>query len=126
MGLRKTRKLKPELIAKVIDAVITVRYKVEDLDIEQIPNAQGVYMFHDSKTTLYVGEAISLYKRVKKHLDHSDNRSLAHWLWQHGAGDLHLEIHALPEKTTTKIRKALEAEMIYSRSPLFNIAGTDR
>lgn len=123
LGLRKTRKLKPELIAKVLENVVTQRHRVSELDIESIPNDQGVYMFHDSKSTLYVGEAISLYKRVKKHLDHSDNKGLAHWLWQHGAGDLHLEIHILPRKTPTRVRKALEAEMIHSRRPLFNVAG---
>lgn len=126
LGLRKTRKLKPELIAKVIGDVRTARHRVEDLEIDLIPDQQGVYMLHDSKNTLYVGEAISLYKRVKKHLDHSDSKGLAQWLWAHGAGDLHLEIHVLPNKTATKVRKALEGEMIKSRKPLFNIAGIDR
>lgn len=123
LGLRKTRKLRPELIAKVITDVECRRHRIKDLDIELIPNRHGVYMFHDSKNTLYVGEAINLYKRVKKHLDHSDNKGLAHWLWQHGEGDLHLEIHILPMEAATRVRKALEAEMICSRAPLFNIAG---
>ncbi len=126
LGLRKTRQLKPELISKVIGDVVTARHKVENLDIELIPNQQGLYMFHDSKSTLYVGEATSLYKRAKKHLDHSDNKGLAHWLWEHGEGDLHLEIHILPKTTATKVRKALEAEMIKSRKPLFNVAGAGR
>jgi hypothetical protein len=124
LTLRKARKLRPEVVAQVIGSVATARYRVKDLDIESIPSQQGVYIFHDSRHTLYVGEAVSLYKRVKKHLDHSDNKGLAHWLWQHGAGELHLEIHVLPKSKNARVRKALEAELIASRRPLFNIAGT--
>jgi predicted GIY-YIG superfamily endonuclease len=123
LGLRKMRKLRPELVSKVIEGIVTTRHRVENLDTELIPIHPGVYMFHDSKNTLYVGEAVSLYKRIRKHLDHSDNKGLARWLWEQGARDLHLEIHVLPKETSSRARKALEAEMIGSRSPIFNVAG---
>lgn len=126
LGLRKKRRLKPELVARVIGAVTVVRYRVENLDIESIPAQQGVYLFHDSKVALYVGEATSLFKRIKKHLDHSDNKGMARWLWEQGAGDLHLELHILPQETETMVRKAVEAELIRSRKPSFNVAGTDQ
>jgi hypothetical protein len=125
LGLRKKRKLRPELVSRVIDAILVQRHRVENLDIEAIPSQHGVYVFHNSKVTLYVGEAMSLYKRIKKHLDHSDNKGLARWLWEHGAGDLHLELHILPQVAATMVRKALEAEMIQSRKPMFNIAGSE-
>ncbi len=125
LALRKTRKLKPELIAKVLEKIVIERHRVATIDLELVPNQQGIYMFHDSKNTLYVGEAISLYKRVKKHLDHSDNKGLAYWLWQHGDGDLHLEVHILPKESATRARKALESEMIISRRPMFNVAGAE-
>ena len=72
---------------------------------------------------VYIGECENLRKRLRKHLDHSDNKGLAHWLWQHGMSDLHLEFHVLPEDTTTRVRKALETELIASRQPTFNVQG---
>lgn len=60
---------------------------------------------------------------ARKHLDHSDNKSLAQWLWQHGASDLHIEFHVLPEGTAARVRKALENELINSRKPTFNVQG---
>jgi hypothetical protein len=70
-----------------------------------------------------VGECENLRKRIRKHLEHSDNKGLAHWLWSHGALEMHLEYHVLPVEVTTRVRKALEAELILSRRPIFNIAG---
>jgi hypothetical protein len=125
LGMRKRRKLKPELVAKVMKNVTVIRYKVSELDVEEIPSQQGVYLFHDSGNALYAGEAANLYKRVRKHLDHSDSKGLAHWLWEHGTGEMHLELHVLPKETSTVARKALEAEMIRSREPVFNIACID-
>jgi predicted GIY-YIG superfamily endonuclease len=123
LSLRKRRRLAPELVAKVMKNVIVTRAKVSELDIEAVPNQPGIYLFHDSVNSLYAGEATNLYKRVKKHLDHSDRKGLAHWLWEHGATDLHLELHVLPAETSTVARKALELELIRSRRPIFNVAG---
>ena len=58
---------------------------------------------------------------MKKHLDHSDNKELARWLWQNSAADLRLEIQVLAPDTSTRVRKALEAELISSRGPMFNV-----
>jgi hypothetical protein len=68
-----------------------------------------------------VGEANNLRNRLEKHLDHSDVKSLAHWLWEHGANNLYLELHVLPDNTSTQVRRALEAELIRSRRAAFNI-----
>jgi site-specific DNA-methyltransferase (adenine-specific) len=125
-GLRKLKRLRPELLSKVVAAEAVVICKVADLDPELIPTRPGLYIFLQSKEALYVGECENLRKRLGKHLDHSDNKGLAHWLWQHGTTDLHVEYHVLPIDTSTRIRKALEAELIISRKPIFNIAGTER
>jgi hypothetical protein len=63
---------------------------------------------------------------VAKHLDHSDNKSLARWFWSNGFSRVHLELQILDETTTTKVRKALEAELIASRRPIFNIQAVPR
>jgi predicted GIY-YIG superfamily endonuclease len=124
LGLRKRRKLKPELLARVVQAKSAVRKKVSDLAISDLPASQGLYIFYDREQALYAGECQNLRKRLRKHLDHSDNKSLAHWLWQHGVSELHLEFHVLPDDTETRARKALEAELIGSRKPTFNVQST--
>jgi excinuclease UvrABC nuclease subunit len=91
--------------------------------INDIPVNQGLYLFHKPDLILYVGETENLQKRIRKHLDHSDNKELAKFLWEYGQTDLHLEIHVLPEDISNKARKALETELIRSRKPFFNIGG---
>jgi hypothetical protein len=124
LNLRKSKRLAPELLARVAPPASCVSFgRVEAIQADQLPTGQGLYVFYDaeSKQALYVGEAGSLRKRLEKHLDHSDNKSLARWLWDHGAQNLFLEIHSLPDGTSTQVRRALEAELIRSRRATFNI-----
>jgi site-specific DNA-methyltransferase (adenine-specific) len=124
LNLRKSKRLTPELLARVAPRAGYVSLgRVEDIQADQLPTGQGLYIFYDavSKQALYVGEARNLRKRLDKHLDHSDNKSLARWLWDHGAQNLFLEIHSLPDGTSTPVRRALETELIRSRRATFNI-----
>lgn len=122
--LRKKRKLKPETLSHVCRPLDVIISKAEMVNSIDIPIKQGLYIFFDSNKVLYVGESINLRNRLKKHLDHSDNKGLAHWIWDHGEDDLNIEIQILPADTTTRVRKAMEYELITSRNPLFNIKGT--
>jgi hypothetical protein len=124
LSLRKQRKLKPEMFARVVQSKLVVRKKVEELSLDELPSSQGLYIFYDCEQALYVGECENLRKRLRKHVEHSDNKNLAQWLWQHGVRDLHLEFHVLPEDTQARVRKALENELIVSRKPTFNVRGT--
>jgi predicted GIY-YIG superfamily endonuclease len=127
LSLRKQRRLRPEIVARVIKTVQAVSHRVSDIKADQIPRKQGIYLFFFKKEgTLYLGEAKNLRDRIRKHLEHSDRKELARWLWDHGTGDLYVEIHVLPDETTTRERKALELELIRSRKPKFNILGFDR
>lgn len=123
LNLRKRSRLRPELLGKVVSAEMVSTCKVVDLIPTQIPARAGLYLFIGSSGVLYIGECHNLRRRITKHLDHSDNRGLAHWLWEHGNRDLHLEYHVLPMSVPTRVRKAMELELIRSRNPLFNIAG---
>lgn len=107
----------------MVQAETVVICKAADLGLEELPTRPGLYLFVESTQALYVGECKNLRKRLGKHLDHSDNKGLAHWLWQHRHADLHVEYHVLPVKITARVRKALEAELIRSRKPIFNILG---
>ena len=125
MGRTQTSKkrLSPEPISQAIPSKEVLLLKAESLDIEQVPTASGVYCFVSDRETLYVGEASSLRARLKKHLDHSDNKYLARWIWQHGMGTLTIELHVFHEEVRLKTRKALETELIRSRRPSFNVLG---
>jgi excinuclease UvrABC nuclease subunit len=94
---------------------------VEGLRESELSNHQGIYIFYSSSETLYVGEGGNLRNRIAKHLDHSDNKNLARWFWSHGFRDVHLEMQVLDANTSTKVRRALEAELISTRRPIFNV-----
>ena len=121
LSLRKKRKLPPEPIAQTVGISKAMRFSRNNLSIEQIPSESGIYAFMTSDVVLYVGEASNLRKRIAKHLDHSDNKMLARWLWENEDESLYLEIQTLPQDTTAKIRRYVETELIQARSPVFNI-----
>ena len=121
LKLRKSKRLRPELFAHVVDPNTVQVFKLDDLDLQRIPTEQGIYIFFGGAETLYVGEGENLRLRIKKHLDHSDIKAVARHFWDHGTAGLNLEIMVLPKSTTTRIRQALEAELINSRRAKFNI-----
>ena len=121
LGLRKAKKLEPELVGRIAPPVDMVNMPVKDIVPDQLPVSQGLYLFFAADQLLYVGETENLRKRLKKHLEHSDNKGLARWIWEFGVENLHLEMQILEDKTETRVRRALELELIRSRRPLFNI-----
>jgi hypothetical protein len=125
LSLRKRKRLRPELLGKVIQAETVVARRAEDVKPEDIPVQPGLYLFIGPSGVLYVGECQNLRKRLCKHLDHSDIKNLAHWLWEHDITDLRVEYHVLPAGVSARVRKAMEAELIRSRKPLLNLAGAD-
>jgi site-specific DNA-methyltransferase (adenine-specific) len=126
LNLRKKSRLRPEILARVVPAESVVTLRAADVKPEELPVRPGLYLFIDRNQVLYVGECQSIRNRIGKHLDHSDNKGLARWLWENERADLHLEYHVLPAEVTVRQRKALEAELIRSRNPIYNVAGVDR
>jgi site-specific DNA-methyltransferase (adenine-specific) len=121
LGLRKQQRLRPEMLARVARPVEVVQLAVDGVALHALPKAPGLYLFYSNQATLYVGESDNLQNRIRKHLDHSDNKELARWLWQYGDTPLHLELQVLDRSITQRIRRALELELIRSRSPVFNV-----
>jgi site-specific DNA-methyltransferase (adenine-specific) len=121
LNLRKSRQLQPELISRVIIPPMTHTWSMKEFRLNDVPLDSGLYLIYDSKQVLYVGESENLRSRLKKHLDHSDNKGFARWLWESGPQGLNIEVHVLPNGTTTRVRKALELELIRSRKPVFNM-----
>ena len=121
LNLRKQQRLKPELLARVARPLNVFQLKVVGLSLESVPRSPGLYLFYSNEATLYIGECDNLQNRIRKHLDHSDNKGLARWLWEFGEEPLHLELQVLDTSITQRTRRALELELIRSRSPIFNI-----
>lgn len=123
--LRKQRGLTPETISHAIQAAAVSIHSCSSVPIHDISTAAGLYIFFDDAQTLYVGEASNLRSRLKKHLDHSDNKQLARWFWEHGFEKARIELHVMEADCSTRIRRSLELELIRSRRPAFNIQGAD-
>ena len=121
LGLRKKKKLPPEISCRIVPPVNVINQPVNEIVPDELPTSQGLYLFISTSQLLYVGETENLRKRLKKHLEHSDNKGLAHWIWEYGTEDLHLEMQILNSQTKTSVRKAIELELIRSRQPIFNI-----
>jgi hypothetical protein len=127
LNLRKKRRLRPEVSPKLLAATQVESFPVAGIDINRIPQGQGIYLFYyRGEGLLYLGEARNLRDRIRKHLDHSDRKELARWLWEHGVDRLLLETHVFPVGTTNAARRAVELELIRSRRPRFNILGVER
>lgn len=122
LNLHKKSSLSPELLARVAPPKRVMAYSTPALQLASLPAEQGLYLFYTSSECLYVGEAENLRNRIGKHLDHSDNKGLARWLWDQGPAEVFLELQVLDASTTQKIRRALERELIRGRHPLFNIS----
>lgn len=123
LNLRKRKRLQPELATQLLTFKTVELGRLDRIDVTSIPRAPGLYMFLSSTHVLYVGEAGDLRHRIEKHLDHSDNKGLARWLWQHGITEIHLELTVLPDDTGKRSRRAIEREMIKMRQPMFNVQG---
>jgi hypothetical protein len=121
LNLRKAKRLKPELVGRLAQPVRAINIAIGDVVPDELPSSQGLYLFFAAHQLLYVGETENLKKRLKKHLQHSDNQGLAHWIWEFGTQGLHLEMQILDDQTKAHVRKALECELIRSRQPIFNI-----
>ncbi|MCH8878760.1 MAG: GIY-YIG nuclease family protein [Planctomycetes bacterium] len=119
--LRKKNRLKPEIVGRAVPTTTLGPTAVATIDISQVPAQQGVYILTTHEQVLYIGEAQSLRARLKKHLEHSDNKLLARHIWEFGKDDLLIEYYVLPPATRTDVRRAMELELIRSRRPMFNI-----
>lgn len=121
LSLRKRSRLKPELLSRIVAPEIAVRAPTKGLVVNDLPDRAAIYQFMCEDGLLYVGETEHLRSRIRQHLNHSDNRDLARWLWDNTDRAMFIEYHVLPEGTASRTRKAIELELIRSRNPRFNV-----
>jgi hypothetical protein len=127
LNLRKGSLLQPELLSKIMRSSATTEFTDAATLLDDptlIPALPGIYTFADDTGPLYIGESEHLRSRVSTHLDHSDRKSLAHYFWKNGVTNIRVETIAFPPGslgTRAVNRRALEASLIQSRQPRFNI-----
>lgn len=127
--LRKSRRLRPELITRIADWGRKIEnHTAQELrdNLEQIVEAPGIYIFRDESGYLYIGESGNLRSRLKQHFEESSNQSLANYLAEQTNQNLMIELHIFEEGSRIKevaVRRAYESELIQSRKPKFNLAG---
>lgn len=125
--LRKTRRLRPELITRIADwgrEIVTLPLADVRRDGSLVPAKPGIYIFRNSDGYLYIGQSINLRDRMKEHLDASSNPALAKYLADSDATDTVVELHSFApdsQAKATMVRRAYESELIASRKPAFNL-----
>jgi len=127
LKLRKNRQLKPELVPRVASwPKLVLSFSAEEVSQNPaiLPRRPGIYIFRDTSGYLYIGESGDLHLRIRKHLDHSDRKSLAHYFWQNGFTDISIELHAFDPSSGAMhkaSRQAYESNLIEIRHPRFNL-----
>ncbi len=106
LTLRKSRRLRPEQLAYVMPSERVEIRPIHDIDLAGLPRQAGLYVFFTADCALYAGETENLRARMKKHLDHSDNKGLARWMWEHEGEPVHLELHYLSGHPNSRVRRA--------------------
>jgi len=128
LGLRKARRLRPELAVRVADwgkQVLTLPAAKIAKSPKLVPARPGVYIFRDRSGYLYIGQSSDLQRRLAKHLDRSDRSSLAAYFASRAVEDITVELHVFDPQSKARLaemRRAYESELIRSRKPRFNIA----
>jgi len=129
LRLRKTRRLRPELVTRVAewDRVIetfSVDELGEALAAGHVSDGPGVYLFFDTSGYLYIGEAANLQTRLRQHVSGSDRLALKDYLRSQADGAITVELHSFGENSPASrlaIRRAYESELIRTRQPRFNV-----
>jgi len=127
LKLRKNRQLKPELLPRIASwgrEILVLPAQCVIYNPSSVPRKPGVYVFRDRSGYLYIGESADLYLRIRKHLQHSDRKSLARYFWDRGVKDTIIELHVFDPRSDARRkshRRAYEASLIHTRRPRFNI-----
>lgn len=128
LRLRKSRRLKPELMARVVDwkrDIISMSVEQATANLNEVPQNAGIYIFSDKTGFLYIGQSNNLRTRLTKHLDQSDRKSLFEYLRANSQDQITLELHVFAKDSPandTAAREAYESDLIRTRKPQFNVA----
>ena len=127
LGLRKARRLRPELTVRIADwgRTLTTHAAADLRDHPgHIPRVPGVYLFRNAEGYLYIGEAKNLRSRLAQHLGGEGQPALSTYLGEADLDTLTVELHAFDPESNGRLtdhRRAYESELINTRQPRFNV-----
>lgn len=120
LGLRKAgRYMKNAMQVEV--PVFEDLGRVTRLDIDRIPDVQGLYLVQNRNERVFIGETQNLRSRIQRHCDVAGTRLIPNWLYSGGEGETRLGIVALPEISESSL-KATELRAIFSLTPVLNFS----
>jgi hypothetical protein len=117
LALRKAHRLTPQM-RNVQYPEFALLGSAHAVDLSQIPDHGGIYLFRSDQEAIFVGETSHLRHRIAKHLGSSESNGIPNWLY--GGRDIQIGIHSLPG-VSQSARKAMELKAILKHGPLFNI-----
>jgi len=126
LSLRKSNRLKPEPVGQIIHALTSKVLALPELEerIAELPANPGVYIFFDNETTLYAGKADRLRSRIGNHISTWAYRELIRQIRTGRRSSVFVVYHELPITISARELAAYETELIRSRDPEHNRAGT--
>ncbi len=125
LTLRKTKRLQPEVVGQIIRPTTSHMISLDEIETRsgEIPPDPGVYIFFDTDTTLYVGKADDLHRRVTEHVATWSFRELVSAVQAGTRCAAWVAFHALSVTISPREMAAYETELIRSRQPEHNRAG---
>lgn len=97
--------------------------RTSKLDLDQLPDSQGLYLVHNRNERVFVGETQHLRSRIKLHFEVAGERMVPSWLYGGCENETRLSIASLPEMADAAL-KAAELRAILAFSPILNFART--
>ncbi len=128
LRLRKSRRLQPELVTRVVDwqrEIVAMPLEQAKKSMDKLPTRPGIYIFRDAGGYLYVGQSNNLRERLGKHLVESDRKNLAKYLAESTGKEIVLELHVFLAGSPAEqnvVREAYESELIRTRKPKLNLS----
>lgn len=128
LKLRKSRKLKPERVKRAIEQ-LNIRSMKQNLqyygqNICTIPMQPGVYVFANENGYIYIGQSKNLRRRIDDYLsDRAHNVGFAQYLKKKAGSsrEVSIELFVLPMGSKRSLLDALEADLVKTRKPKFNL-----
>jgi hypothetical protein len=118
LALRKAGRYMKEALSEEVPRFRDLG-RASSLDIERVPETQGLYLIQNSSDRLFVGETHNLRMRVHRHLKIAGPQMIPDWLYATSKRPTSVSVVPLPSANEGHL-KALELRSIISLSPLLN------
>jgi predicted HicB family RNase H-like nuclease len=118
LGLRKAGRYMKDAMALEVPSFEDLG-RTTNLDLDKIPNVQGLYLVQNRGERVFIGETQNLRLRIKRHVEVSGTQLIPEWLYSGATGETRLGVVPMP-KFLDSAMKAAELRAILSFTPLLN------